>query len=745
MARATAFASRPRSPCSLRSAKRARAALALALASAGFASVAGAQVAVATAPPEAPEEVVVRGRSHIPSRGAGDHEIPIGKLAVVPRADAAGLLRLAPGVFLTNEGGTGHPYQIFLRGFDAREGQDLELTVSGVPVNEVGNPHGTGLADTHFIIPELVQSLRVIEGPFAPQQGNFAVAGSALYDVGLRDPGLSVKGTYGSFGTKRLLLTWKPREARDRTFGGAEVVSSEGFGENRKNEHASAMGGYEGTFGKRGLWRLLVTSYAAHYSEAGLLRDDDVRSGRKGVFGTYDTEQGGDSSRHSAALVVEDKVGATSFAQGAFLVLRDFRLRQNLTGFTEDPQQTWQTPHPQRGDLIDQQSQTVTFGGRGSARAKARFLEQTHELELGYFGRYDVVQALQQRDRTGTNVPYRKDHDLDSSLANLGLFADASIKPFVRWITVRGGARVDYYAYRVRDLCALKAQATTAAALADTECFSADRSGYRSPDQTTSTSAGIFEPRATLLLGPFRGFTLSASRGTGSRSIDPQYINQDRKTPFAVVIASEGGVAYQHALGDVDLLVKSVFFQTQVDKDLFFNQAEGRSTLSSGTTRTGWSGNVRATGGFFDVAGSATFVRATFDDTHLLIPYAPGVVLRADAAVFGALPIRIDGKSLEGSVGAGVSYVGHRPLPLGEESNTIFTTDLAANVRYRAVQVGLVCTNLFDRRYRIGEYNYASDFRSRDYPTLVPARHFSAGEPRAIYGTLTLTLDGDGS
>ena len=121
------------------------------------------------------------------------------------------------------------------------------------------------------------------------------------------------------------------------------------------------------------------------------------------------------------------------------------------------------------------------------------------------------------------------------------------------------------------------------------------------------------------------------------------------------------------------------------------------------------------------------------------------MVLRADAAVFGNLPLRVDGKNLQASAGTGVSYVGKRPLPLGEESIAIFTTDMAINLRYRAVQVGIICTNLFDRRYRIGEYNYASDFKSRDYPTLVAARHFSAGEPRAIYGTLTLTLDGDGT
>ena len=51
------------------------------------------------------------------------------------------------------------------------------MRVNGDVVNEVGNLHGNGYADLHFIIPELVQALRVVEGPYDPRQGNFAVAG----------------------------------------------------------------------------------------------------------------------------------------------------------------------------------------------------------------------------------------------------------------------------------------------------------------------------------------------------------------------------------------------------------------------------------------------------------------------------------------------------------------------------------------------------------------------------------------
>jgi TonB family protein len=118
-----------------------------------------------------PIVVNVVGRSTPPSRGASDFVIQVGELARVPRKNASEMLTLAPGILLTNEGGEGHAEQVFLRGFDAREGQDLEFTVGGVPINEAGNLHGNGYADTHFIIPELVSSLRVVEGPFDPRQG----------------------------------------------------------------------------------------------------------------------------------------------------------------------------------------------------------------------------------------------------------------------------------------------------------------------------------------------------------------------------------------------------------------------------------------------------------------------------------------------------------------------------------------------------------------------------------------------
>ena len=102
------------------------------------------------------EEVTVRGYQRKVEYGASDFVIDVGQLAIIPRKNAENLLELAPGIFIANEGGECHAEQVFLRGFNAEQGQAIEFTVNGIPINEVDNPDSHGYADTHFIIPELI-------------------------------------------------------------------------------------------------------------------------------------------------------------------------------------------------------------------------------------------------------------------------------------------------------------------------------------------------------------------------------------------------------------------------------------------------------------------------------------------------------------------------------------------------------------------------------------------------------------
>ncbi len=689
-------------------------------------------------------EIIVVGRGRAPSRGASDFSLRLGELGRVPRKNAAELLRLAPGVLLTSEGGEGHAQQIFMRGFDAREGQDLELTVDGIPINQLGNIHGNGYADTNFIIPELVEELRVLEGPFEPQQGNFAVAGSADYRLGLERRGLTLKYLAGSFNTQRLLLLWGPANESHHTFGGVEIYDTEGFGQSRAARRGSAIGQYEWRIGRTGLWRLTGQAYAVDYKSAGVLREDDLKAGRVRFFDTYDPWQGGSASRFSVSTDVEQKLQGTLFKQQVFAVQTGLRLQENYTGFLLDVQQPLQEPHTQRGDRIDKHVSTSTLGARGSARWHTRAVGERQELELGYFARADKSEGVQSRVQASNAVPYATDTDVEAQTANVAAYIDASVKP-LHWLNLRGGVRAELFGYDVLNRCAVTSVRFPSGGAFDGDlgCFSQQPNGeYRLPEQRTTTSGSTLLPRAVMVLGPFEGFAFSLAYGEGARAIDPQFVNQDGQAPFSGVTAYEGGVAYAREVHGVTLQARSIFFQTWVEQDYLFSQTAGRNTLADGTTRTGWVGALRATGGFFDVNSNLTLTRATFDDTGLAIPYVPPLVARVDAAVFGELPIRLGGGALSASSTLGLGYVGARPLPYDELSEDLFSVDASAELGWKSFELGLLVTNLLDARQRIGEYNFPSDFSAPGATSLVPARHFSAGAPRAIFGTLAVHLGG---
>lgn len=688
----------------------------------------------------------VTGRLVPKSRGASDIHVEVGELKIVPRESAGEFLKLAPGILLTNEGGVGHPDQIFLRGFDAREGQDIEFSVDGVPLNDTGNLHGNGYTDSHFIIPELIESLRVVEGPFDPRQGNFAVAGSADYELGLPERGVHIKGSYGSFNASRLAFLWGPPGSSSRTFAGAQIFHTDGFGQNRDALNGSAMAQYEGTLSESTSFRIAGQVYSAKWHSAGLLRDDDFRAGRKGFFDTYDDRQGGESIRASLYGDLTSHGGPFLQRHQFFVVFRDSRLRENFTGFLHDGQLLQQNPHPQRGDLLDRSNTAGTFGVKGFGRYRATVFERPQDLEVGYFARVDLVAGQQYALAAGSNVPYRRELDLSSRLADVGLYADVNFSP-LWWFTLRGGVRVEALTYQVQDACAVQTvrRPSSSNPPGDESCLSQmDLGRYREPVEWHSAMGLAAMPRAVLLLGPFQDFTLNGAFGDGVRSVDPQYVTQDLATPFSRIRAWEGGVTYALVREPVDFSARGVFFGTRVDKDLVFSEQAGRNVIGGSTTRLGGLVAARVRGAFFDVQAHATYVQSKFDDTGLLVPYVPNLVMRLDSAVFGNLVAQLFGAPLKGSIGAGVTFVGQRPLPFGQSSDVIFTVDAQGELRWRWFSIGLAATNLFDRRYRLSEFNYASDFRTNgDLPTLVPARHFSAGAPRSLSITLGLHLGTD--
>jgi len=324
------------------------------------------------------------------------------------------------------------------------------------------------------------------------------------------------------------------------------------------------------------------------------------------------------------------------------------------------------------------------------------------------------------------------------------MYADAILRP-LKWLAVRGGVHADLLTYDVLNNCAVQSVAHPSETNppGDASCLSQQDFGYyREPVQEATTSGIAIMPRGTVIAGPFEGFNVTASAGQAVRSLDPIDITQDAAAPFARVTSGEGGAMYAGGTRDVRLVARSIFFETKVNQDLIFDELVGRNVLTGATTRTGWVGAVRATGTFWDESANATLVKATYDATGLLFPYVPDVVLRSDTAFFHDLPWTVLRSKMRGRLSLGVTYVGPRPLPYGQRSDDIFTVDGSASLVWKMFELSVASTNLLDSRYKLGEYNYVSDFHTQPQPTLVPMREFTAGPPRMVFVSLSATLGG---
>src|SRR5262249_22032310 len=159
--------------------------------------------------------VNIQGFARPSPRGLGDVRIDRELLDAAPHQQTSEMLSAAPGFFVDHEDGEGLGNDVFLRGFDLDNGSGVEMKVGEGPINIPLHIHGQGYADVNFIIPEVVQSVRVLEGSYDPRQGDSAIVGSAYFNLGVHERGYQVKATYGSFGQARIVGVVAPKEASE--------------------------------------------------------------------------------------------------------------------------------------------------------------------------------------------------------------------------------------------------------------------------------------------------------------------------------------------------------------------------------------------------------------------------------------------------------------------------------------------------------------------------------------------------
>ncbi len=708
-------------------------------------SVAVPAAAVASAEPKAeePVDIHVAGAKIPPPRAPSDITVDSDILEASPHAKGGDLLATVPGVYVGHVEGDAVANNVFLRGFNAEHGQDIEFKVGGIPVNVPSHIHGQGYADLNFVIPEVVRHLRVVEGVYDPRQGDFSVAGSAYYELGVLPRGYRVKGTVGSFGTRRIVGIWAPREESEETFGAVAIRESNGFGPNNRGG-TSASGMVQYAFELPANYRLLVfaSAYGARAALPGVVRRDDYDAGRLGYYDTYSfptaTAQSAFSTRTSVGFEI-DRIAETGAHVEivTYATLTTFRIRQNFTGFTmrgtQDPTKVG------LGDLIEQSNQDTAIGTTARYRSRRYALSSWLSLfvEPGLSFRTHSSDQTQNLLQPPDNQTWDRRVDATIRGTDLGSYLDLDFR-IAKRARLSGGVRADALYYDIDDRLGN---------FTPTFQQSRHEPGFR------RTALGIaWGPRGSLVIDVTPWFSPMIAYGEGYRSPQARQLAEGESAPYTKVRSLEAGARVK--LKDDRYLFTLAGYQTTLSDDLVFDPAEATLNKVGPTRRRGFVAYaVVRPWDWFLAAASVTYVHATlqappsssvgdpspaFKEGQLL-PYVPPWVFRLDTALKRPLT-KIGTSTLDGRIGGGITAISSRPLPYGQRAKPFSVIDMSAGIRYREVELSLDVYNLLDLRWADTELAFTSNWPTRPTPSAIPARHFVAGNPRTLLASITVTL-----
>lgn len=482
---------------------------------------------------QASADEVIQVTSSVPAESASSVHLDRDVLRYRLRTQPSDLLRQVPGLVVSQHAGGGKADQYFIRGFDADHGTDVAIFADGVPVNLTSHGHGQGYADSHWMIPETIQSVDMHKGPYAARYGDFYTAGALeLRTIDSVEEGPTIWIASGAplasdmaferF-DRRLVGMASPRlreAADDRSLIAVQVAENDGPFVNAQDfRQGNALLKWKGDVGP-GELRVAGTWYHGTWNQSGQLPEREIAAGRVERFGSLDPSEGGIASRSSlsAGYTVRDAEARSTLRVAAYGVNNDLELYSNFTLFARDMD---------HGDEIGQTDDRWLFGA-SAAYEKWTAIGSTQALiTAGVQLRSDDVETslvhAEKRKRLATCFDEGANpcNHTQNGIRTLGAYAEADVVP-AAWLHVRPGIRVDGFHWDVADL-----DPETAGTM-----------------QTTagSASTAIASPKLSLEMHASEQVSFFANGGFGFHSNDARSAVTDGSQALARAIGAEGGV-----------------------------------------------------------------------------------------------------------------------------------------------------------------------------------------------------------
>lgn len=650
-------------------------------------------------------------------------------LKIRPNRSAQDMLQLAPGLIIAQHAGGGKAEQIFLRGFDADHGTDVNISVDGMPVNMVSHGHGQGYADLHFMIPEVIEEVDVYKGPYFAEFGNLATAGAVAFRTREHIEGNMLRAEGGAFHTYRLTTLYQvPTQSphNNAYFAGqfyntdGPVDSPQGF------RRLNLFGKFHTHLSDAAKLSFDISGFSSAWEASGQIPQRAIDRGLINRFGSLDDLEGGTTGRQNLNFLYEATgSGNSEFQIQAYASKYNFKLFSNFTFFANDPV---------NGDMIEQTDARQILG----LNTKYKFY---HNLGLGvttatFGGGYradDMDVALWHSPNR-----VRLDKRVDANVAERNLFLWAQEElVFSPQARLQLGLRGDYFTFDLED-----------------HLETLPSNGL--PHASGFAQEAIVSPKANLVISPSRRLDLYANFGTGFHSNDARDVIIDQRVTDVQKALRRNGLSAQQITDSLaalnfdpahlntQTLPRAVGgelgFRTRIGEWLNFGAAAWLLNLESefvyvgdeGTTEA--SGRTKRYGMDFEARlkllswlygdGDVTLSTGKLRDEPSAaneIPLAPrfiatgGLTVRHPSGLDGALRLR---------------HLADRPA---NEDNSVVAQgytvlDLSASYRFGSYQINFVVENLTDTDWNEAQFDTESRLRGEVAP--VSELHFTPGNPR---------------
>ena len=646
------------------------------------------------------EEVTVTGRKKVlvgEARSASEGVISQVDIYKRPVQRPGDILEAVPGLIVTQHSGSGKSNQLYLRGFNLDHGTDFATWIDGMPVNMRSHGHGQGYTDINFLMPEIIEEMSFVKGPYHSEIGDFSSAGGVHIETIDQLDKKSIKVGLGENGFNRILAMGSKKIESEVITGALELQGYDGPWIDITEDVNKVNGFFKfarnNELGKRSITAMI---YDNEWNSADQIPSRAISEGIIDDFGSLDKTLGGSTRRMSVSSEYSHDHKTNKVVWRSYIIGYELDLWSNFTYLLDDPV---------GGDQFKQKDKRTIFGG-SYENLWVGNTESFTEHRFGIDFRHDAVDEVglyrsREREIMG---PIREDQVDESSISS---FYEMSFDLRSSWRAVLG-IRADAFKFKVNSK--------------DYNLMDDDSDFILSPK---ASIAYAFSDNNEMYFSYGNGFHSNDARGVITFR-DP--ITEEKLSPADPLVKSTGFEWGIKALINEQLNTSLAVWSLELDSELLFVGDAGNTEANRPSKRWGIEfNNLWSINEIWSLEADFAYSNAKFNDDDLENRSVPGSLKNVASGILSA--------EYPSGFFASFSFRYFGEVPLIEDGSIKSEGSTYANLALGWLmddwQVQLDILNIFDSNDHDIDYFYASRLAgepANGYEDI----HYHIFEPRQI-------------